>query len=363
MEKIYSRINWNTTSCNGSMNPDRYLHSQSARAICAAAYEKPVTVEEISLATGIPTYIIEDELPALIYGDAMAEEGKKYAADFIILTLKDNRAMEKAFAPLVKDTADYFETLFEKQAAEVEKIGFYGCDFGMERLGYIVLPMALREKIRKIKNSTPGLENPPYPPRKDGGYGWFIVEETVDSGEHAGDYGSGANLEYDKVRGESFCTYHICKYFDDELFPAGARQFGRRGFTKDCVGGILPARHRISDEQMAKLIQLGLVKKEEDMLKLNFPKFTKEQYEAFRGLFIMENEALDRMLTELVLTVHRSFREFVPKRLDSQINQWVSCYCSRIIGYTAEELIQRGVLSSADVMRNGTFWAETIIDA
>ena len=68
MDKVYKRINWNTNGCNGSMDSDRYLHTQIARAICQAAYEKPLTVEEISLCTGIPAMYIEDELPRLEYG-------------------------------------------------------------------------------------------------------------------------------------------------------------------------------------------------------------------------------------------------------------------------------------------------------
>lgn len=49
MNKVYQRINWNTKSSNGNMNTDAYLHTQIARAICLAAYEKPLTVEEISI--------------------------------------------------------------------------------------------------------------------------------------------------------------------------------------------------------------------------------------------------------------------------------------------------------------------------
>ncbi len=67
LNKVYDRINWNTTTCNGNMDSNIYLHSQVARAICLAAYEKPLSVEEISLATGLPTMYIEDELPHLIF--------------------------------------------------------------------------------------------------------------------------------------------------------------------------------------------------------------------------------------------------------------------------------------------------------
>lgn len=128
MDKVYKRINWNTTTCNGSMDTDKYLHTQISRAICEAAYEKPLTVEEISLKTGIPTMYIEDELPRLEYGDAMAKIGNKYATDFIILRLADRAMMEKKFAPLVSDIADYFEVLFTEKSDEVKKIGFYGSE-------------------------------------------------------------------------------------------------------------------------------------------------------------------------------------------------------------------------------------------
>ena len=49
MDKVYQRINWNTGTCNGNMDSDAYLHTQISRAICLAAYEKPLTVEEISI--------------------------------------------------------------------------------------------------------------------------------------------------------------------------------------------------------------------------------------------------------------------------------------------------------------------------
>ena len=95
MDKIYKRINWDTTTCNGRMDPDKYLHSQVARAICLAAYEKPLTIEEISISTGIPTMYIEDELSRLEYGDAVRKIKNKYATDFIIFRLCDKKTNRK----------------------------------------------------------------------------------------------------------------------------------------------------------------------------------------------------------------------------------------------------------------------------
>ena len=117
MDKIYKRINWNTNSCNGCFHSDKYLHTQIARAICQAAYEKPLTVEEISILTGIPAMYVEDELPRLEYGDAVCKIGNKYATNFIIFRLQDRRDTEGASALLIKEVADRFEALLQNGAA------------------------------------------------------------------------------------------------------------------------------------------------------------------------------------------------------------------------------------------------------
>lgn len=60
-EKTYDRIEW-IIMCNGSMDPSKYLGRKICRAFTNAAYEKPITVQEIIEATGIPSMYVEDEL-------------------------------------------------------------------------------------------------------------------------------------------------------------------------------------------------------------------------------------------------------------------------------------------------------------
>ena len=197
MDKVYQRINWNTMVCNGHANTHQYLSSQIARAICLAAYEKPLTVEEISMITGVPTMYIEDEIPRLEYGDAICKIGNKYATNFIIFRLKDRKQTEDVSASVVNILADKLEAIFKETDAKISTIDFYGNNFGIGRLGYIIVPYLLRRKIRNVKNNRLKLENGPYPPRKDGGYGWFIVEETVDETENSAEYNSGCNVAID----------------------------------------------------------------------------------------------------------------------------------------------------------------------
>ena len=124
MDKVYQRINWNTMVCNGHANTHQYLFSQIARAICLAAYEKPLTVEEISMSTGVPTMYIEDELPRLEYGDAICKIGNKYATNFIIFRLKDRKQTEDVSSSVVNILADEFEAILKEAEEKINTMIF-----------------------------------------------------------------------------------------------------------------------------------------------------------------------------------------------------------------------------------------------
>ena len=347
MDKVYKRINWNTNSCNGSMDSDRYLHTQIARAICQAAYEKPLTVEEISLCTGIPAMYIEDELSRLEYGDAIQKYGNKYATDFIIFRLQDRADTEAALDSMVHELADHYEELLWNGKRNCRQLGFYGSDFGMERLGYILVPYFIRQKMKDLKNNCLHLPNGEFPPRKDGGYGWFIVPETVDESENDGEYSAGCNVNAvaDAAgEGGNIYYYWINKYFDCDVYRnRGTAWLGQNGIPLKCADGVIP-EGMLKEDDIVQLLRNNLIRRDKKGYRLNFACFTKEEFMEFCALYMGDDESLDCLLSRWILSVRRSFEKFVPKRLYSQINQWVSIYCGEIIGQVMEELIHRGRL-------------------
>ncbi len=358
MDRVYQRINWNTTCCNGYMDSDKYLHTQIARAICQAAYEKPLTVEEISINTGIPAMYIEDELPRLLYGDAICQIGNKYATNFIIFRLTDRKDTEGVSAHLVKEIADRLETMLTNGETILSTLSFYGHDFGMERLGYFLIPYLLRKTIRSIKNTRLNLSSGPYPPRKDGGYGWFIVEETVDKNENCAEYNTGCNATGDD---NAIYYYWISKYFESALYHnGGARWLYSNGILLKSKDGIIP-KDTLNNEDASRLLKNNLIIKDNDNYKFNFACFTHEEFTEFVSSFNMNDEKIETMLTEWILTVHKSFEKFIPARLHDQINQYLSSYLYQIIGYVIDELILRGKLKKPDLekpLTDGIFYVE-----
>ncbi len=342
MDRMYKRINWNTTACNGCVDTNRYLHSQIARAICKAAYEKTVTIEEISLATGIPAVYIEDELPALEYGEAIAKVGEnKYATNFIIFSLENRRYAKGASEQLVKLIADKFKDILNKNAEAVGNMCFYGHDFGIERLGFIAIHYILRKKLFSMINNNSQIL---FPPRRDGGYGWFIVNETEDGEEQVDEYDSGCNL----TEGENIIYYYwLGRYHVKSSIYQANRVLSNNNLLSSFTNGFAE-RSALSDEDAAFLIENGIIAKAENGYRLSFACFTQEQFNEFISLFDIDDDEIESLLKAWVNEVKNNFKEFVPKRLESQIDQWINCYAVQLIAYVIYELINIGALNGDD---------------
>ena len=242
---------------------------------------------------------------------------------------------------------------------KISGIGFYGSDFGIGRLGYIIVPYLLRQKLCDVKNNRLKLENGPYPRRKDGGYGWFIVEETADESENCAEHNCGCNTAGNDSR--HIYYYWISKYFDNGIYHnRGIRWMCANGIPQESADGIV-AKDALADEDAAHLIEMNLLTKTGDGYRLNFPSFTSEQFEEFVSLFNVADDEINDLLADWITKVRKSFESFVPKHLSDQINQYMDCYLFSIAGYVIDELICRGVLNKPECEKplvNGVFCVE-----
>lgn len=142
------------------------------------------------------------------------------------------------------------------------------------------------------------------------------------------------------------CVYYywMNKYFDVNLYHnGGTKWLCAKGIPRLCQEGVLP-EGMLGEEDILRLLQMNLVVKEEGNYLLNFPCFSRNQFDGFMGLFRQDDGRLDNELSEWLLAVRRSLEGFVPRRLHAQVNQWVACYAGEVVGNVLKELICRGVL-------------------
>lgn len=158
-----------------------------AQNLLILAYEKPITVSDLSKAIGIPTAYIEPIIKKLVDGELMAEtaSGKVYA-DFLITKPQDRL---KNFKPQLDFVDRHFDTIWNiiaKMSAEISGFGFVSALESKQKTEldrYAVL-----KALQDFQHCGTGkIEAPHFPKRRDGGW-WFAQATAFDAGYNTKEY-------------------------------------------------------------------------------------------------------------------------------------------------------------------------------
>lgn len=301
-KRIYERLNW-FISGNGNVDVS-YIERQLPRAIVSACYEKAMSIEAISDATGIPCMYVEDEIPALLHGEILCESSGKYISNIIIHSEKTTNDIEGLLFKASGHFADKTTAILGEYMPQLRAIGFYGSDFSENRLWWSIIPVVWREACEQARKRHGITERGAFPPRLDGGNGWVIVNE-IGSEQHR--YFSGCNGYF--LEKSKFYYYWSSKYFSEELnsflYKLESRKIADTEFDKCGFDDVLTA----------ECIKYNLVKNN----RWSIPVFTKEQYEKFVALIKTISEPLSREVYPLVESVYDIMRRSIPKHLHEQI--------------------------------------------
>ena len=202
------------------------------------------------------------------------------------------------------------------------------------------------------------MQNGAFPPRLDGGYGWFLVNETETADETLDETMIGSNNWGDDKTQLYYML--IGKYFNNDVYHNhGIRWIYENKIIDKTVNGIIPI-DVINENDCVALLKNNLIFKDENKYMINFPIFdNREQWDAFFNLFYKLGNNFDNAFAKIVSDIHINFKAFVPKQItDGEIKQRVKHYSYNIIGFVAEELIRRGALEKPDEdkpLTNGVF--------
>lgn len=340
MEKTYEYIKMHIM-CNGSFSPNQYLSTQLYKAIAKACYFAPRSVEEISLATGVPTLYLEEALEHMCFGDALEKVGKKYTTDFIITSDEQNKKM-RAFldTAVVGEITDIMLGYITENKSALKDIGFYGGDFPDGHLLYIYIPALVYSVAERHRLSSPVLPKT-RPPRKDGGNGWFIVTEGIERID--GNF-SGCNAyHFDSKGGQAgkFIYYWVGDTFSDEL----NRTLRNSRFYLNSVG---PGNACMFEDEMdsARAAANNLCYMEGGRVCPSIPIFTEEQYKKFIS-WAAGCKALDKVWVKWIETLIEEYKSFTPKRLAGQIGGNADSYSFNLSAFALRELTKRGLVNKA----------------
>ena len=130
MERNLGQLSYNPKSLipmyNGS-GPNRFwdfMQSKIRQNIVSACYNDALTVQQISLETGIPLPYLDDEIAELVKYKILIQDGKHYQSNVIVISAdcaeEINRAATKYHEKIADELSEFLDTCLDSY----KKIGF-----------------------------------------------------------------------------------------------------------------------------------------------------------------------------------------------------------------------------------------------
>lgn len=339
-----------------------------AQNVLWLAYAKPVAMEEIAFAVGIPAAYVEPVVLKLTEGGLMRKTGNKYYTDFMISTLEDMEKHIPAQKKCVRDHFDLFWRAVEKGLEKLRRCDFYQrCTFDEGNslelyTAFHCLDHGIYRTFSEIFQA-----DQEFPERPDGGrwiafghvnFREFDPKEHQDllahsySGERAvrfDRYADGGLLELhvygaDGFPGDSY--YHSPEY---TFFPENVcvdSEIAKLLYT--VYAGIDPGRVGLNLEYLKAipwLTKCKIFREEEGKPAVNIPVLQKEEAQILWDVCAEAEREMKGDLKELLTEFFRGKRQKLPAHLDSVPLQKQYLHADGAMVFaTVREAIARGRL-------------------
>ncbi|MBR3873339.1 MAG: sigma-70 family RNA polymerase sigma factor [Clostridia bacterium] len=327
--RIYSQQNW-FLSGNGDVNPS-LLQRQIVRSIVKACYEQFMTVEQLSLATGIPALYIEDELPQLLRSEILQRQSEKYRANIIVHRAGFAAEAEVLLLKHAQNMAGLVQSTLEKLMPSVRSVGFYGCSLPETRLWWSLIPMLMREACTLARSQTDGLARGSFPIRRDGSSGWLCA---YDDSEGVHRFFSGCNAYYLKKT-----RFHY--YWSPTLYSESLSNLLRKLENEDIN---LDTPQVLGEILLSECIRCDLIVRNDTGFSWNIPVFDAAQAAALQTILHDGAVPLAQALLPACTSLHTLMKMEVPTHLHDQIPGVFGIDFNSIIDMLCMQLMDKGIL-------------------
>lgn len=305
-----------------------------AQNLLILAYEKPITVSDLSKAIGIPAAYIEPIVKKLVDGELMAEtdSGKVYA-DFLITKPQDRLKHFKAQLDFVDRHFDTIWNIIAKMSAEISGLEFVSAPDSRQKTEldrYAVL-----KALQDFQHCGTGkIEPPHFPKRRDGGR-WFAQATAFEAGYNTKEYNEASEyaIQGGHRTSEKFVdggTRRVRLYeFDTTLWDSPHRYGGAFDLYFKYIIPLLwriYADKTIDDNSeipnefisyIPSLERFGMLGNTQGKLRVAIPVLKKSEYEKVNAAIKRATENLKAAIGEDFSAFASSKKTPVPKHLTS----------------------------------------------
>ena len=309
-------------------NADKVLkNSLLAQNICQVAYKEAKTVTEISSDMGVAADYIEAELDKLIPTQAMRKVGNKYQSMFPIWDEAANREIFDGNLKLARCESREVIDLLYSCSKEIARAGFFGCDWGMDRLilflvGYLGI---------NTEHNTFETDLVPFRGNDKGWYVLATMAKTLGNSYNIGINSAGSRFG---LREFGFVA--------EDLKDIRNMHTAEQKIFYDIYLGKKPTQ----DEHLAALVESGKVVRDGEGYRVNVPVLSEHggDEERLKAALAPVFEKLNAMQASIYRRSLETVSRHIPPHIADQ-RAFFGSYCCHSVPETAlyEELRARGI--------------------
>ncbi len=304
-------------------------------AILLAAYNRPLTAEELSLELGVAMPYLEEEIDTLEAAGLLLKNGKKIETNIVILTDEYEKEVEKQNKPFFDSlAADVYETV-KGLLPQIRELGFHGSDYDDNRLLFGLINIAL---IRGYEWSNYISPTGNYAKLPLGGNGWLFG--------HDNDY---ENLRFKAVtlrtnNKDNTAWYSAVNY----RVAIETQNFEHRNFmdkSEAMCAAVIGADADGKYETLPWLIENKFIISQNGKLSANFPVFEDAVYDALLEKLKPVYEEIADCMVQTSANAAKLLSEGVPARLREQCVDIAKIHHRLdVAAFIMESLIEQGKL-------------------
>ena len=291
-------------------NADKVLqNSLLAQNICQVAYREAKTVSEIASELGVAADYVEAELERILPTQAMRRVGNRYQTMFPIWDVAVNREVFVGNISFAEQACGEVIDLLLSCADRIARAGFYGCEWGMDRLilflvGYMCI---------NVEHNTFETEKLPF---RGTDKAWYLLGTTDKSFGDRGCVGINSAGSMFGLREYSF----VAEDLEDQRSMNSAYQ---RCFYDVCLGKT-PAK----EEPLAALLESGKIVRVGDVYRPNVPVLNTEggDEERLNQAIAPALEKLNAMQKKLYARSMETVSKHIPAHIADQ-REFFGGYC------------------------------------
>lgn len=309
-------------------------------AILLAAYNRPMTAEELSMEVGVAMPYLEEEMEILEAAGLLRRMGKKVETDIVIVPDSYEKELHGTMQGSCTGTAlGVFEAV-KTRLPQIRAIGFHGDAYDDNRLLFAIVNIVLMNAYEKAHARSP---IGPAQPLPLGGNGWvYGYDNNFENMKFLGVYN---NIEDIKPGEVSFSAINYRVISPAQRFVHVA--LGAKFEAIRCA--IQNAEADPANEELPWLIENGFVCTDGHRLSANFPVFAKAAFDTLL-------ELLDPMIQEVADCMVKTsdmaeplLAATAPARLRGQCKD-LAIICHRLdtAAFIMEALVETGALTVPD---------------